>query len=433
MVPGVQSRLFGVYLKRLQGAVAGLHEQTIVGIDDSIAQWKSTWTQAYDELFDVSQKTNLLEYGILLGRLAETYSSHPVAEEILDRLAESAIRREAWIPDPSSILITAGEFNRRRGNLNSSEARFNEALTILEHDLATREERKQTHWSLGRLFYEFSYLHRLRGDACAARAALERSEIECSTAKDEVGVEIARTLLAVLSYEEGFADLAVQELSGCLSRLENLVDNPAVRSANRSGFARRWVINARLHLSLAHVALGRYKAAWQLLRLSRADPSIAGYATAKRIEAQLFLAEGQLKPALEAIGASWDAIEQPPGDLMSTELAAATVAISGVIHGLEESEEGRRSAISCFQQACALPSDLHNRRAQAWAWAGCAILARKAGDKIACLTAIHKGLAAVQRSGAPVRAFLLKLLRSCYSEEEGPTLNDLIELVCRSG
>src|SRR5438270_37562 len=131
MERGFSSRLFGVYLEEIRAASAGLYQRRTKTIDDEINEWKGHWTNAYDRLFEI-RRTDLLEYGMLLGRLAETYSSHLIAEDIFNRLAESAIRREPWIPDPSSVLITAGEFNRRRGNLDDAEARYNDALESLE-------------------------------------------------------------------------------------------------------------------------------------------------------------------------------------------------------------------------------------------------------------------------------------------------------------
>src|SRR5712692_7733484 len=100
---GFHSGLFNAYLKRVDTAVTDLYQQRAEAIADSgqqreiiidtkIPQWRNTWSNAYDGLFDVN-KADLLQYGLLLGRLAETYSAHLVAEEILNRLAESASRR----------------------------------------------------------------------------------------------------------------------------------------------------------------------------------------------------------------------------------------------------------------------------------------------------------------------------------------------------
>src|SRR5262245_18627780 len=126
MVPGFYCRLFGVYLTQLETAVAGLHQQTVENIDVRMAPWTNAWTNAHGKVFDVPS-ADLLRYGLLLGRLAESYSSYLVAEEILNRLAESAIHRDPWIPDPAAVLITAGEFNRRRGNLDNAEGRYRQA------------------------------------------------------------------------------------------------------------------------------------------------------------------------------------------------------------------------------------------------------------------------------------------------------------------
>ena len=422
------SGLFDAYLKRLKKASANPRPRA-ASDPKRVSQWMSTWSNAYDRQFDV-RRPDLLQFGMLLGRFAETHSQHIVAEVVLDRLADSAAQGESWISSPASVLITAGEYNRRRGNLDRAESRYNEARSLLERDLAQVDSRPPIHRELGRVFYELGYLERLRGNAEATRSTFERSEAECDLANDELGAEIARTVLALVSYEEGFAATAIGGLTESLARLKKLANDPKIKEAGRDALARRWVSNSQYHLVQAHLAGGNTPIARRLIvKLGNEQgPSITGLVTAKRIEAQLFLAEGDLGLASDAIGASWEAIEQQ-GDLMSTELAAATVAFAGVTHALEGSSE---SALSCFEQACSLPADLHNRRAQGWAWAGRAILAKEAGDRVTSLAAVHEGLTVVQRCGAPIRAFLMELLRSGCSTEGGPVLDDLKALVCRS-
>ncbi len=430
----LHSRLFGANLEKLDLAEVALHQQKIppVKITKLLDIWYTNWKNAYDRVFE-AQWSEILRFGLSLGRLAESYSFHDMAAEILNRLAESARRREHWIPHPPSVLITAGEFNRRRGDLDRAEDIFHEAVQILEQNLEVAESRRQTHRELGRLFYELAYVHRLRCDAGATRSALERSEVDCILAEDELGAEIARSLLATVSYEEGFADSAVSRLKECLSRFELLVDDSAVKTAGRTALARRWVVNARIHLGQAHLAVGATKAAKDMIerQLCEEDqnPSTAGLATIKRIEAQLRLAEGNLGLAEKAIVASRKAIDYQ-GDMRLTELAAATVAITGLVNALTGSYS---SAVSWFEQACSLPPNLHNRRAQAWAWVGSAILARKAGDPSSSLAAVRKGLDLVQRGGAPIRSFLLNMVRNSYTTGGEADLSDLKALVCRTG
>lgn len=424
--------IFDSYLNLLKTAEAELYQRARKDIPGRLNRWKGTWINAYGQRYEV-KRSDILQFGLLLGRVAEFYLGYDVAEDVLDRLAEAARRREPWIPHAPSVLITAGEFKRRVGDLDGAERRFREAVQILEQDLDAGESRRLTHKELGRVFYELAYVNRLRGDAGATRSTLERSEADCWLAEDALGAEIARSLLGAVSYEEGFAASAVATLKACLSRFELLVDDPAVKAAGRSGFARRWLVNARIHLGQAYLAAGDPEAARPLIESQLAEmdrePMPAFLATLKRVEAQLRLAEGKVSLAQSAIAASWNAIEGQ-GGLDSTELAAATVAITGVTHALTGSTS---SADSCFDQACMLPSDLHNRRAQAWAWAGRAILARESGDRRSSLVAIRKGLDLVQRSGAPIRAFLLEMLRSSYTQEGGAKLCDLKALVCRTG
>ena len=422
------SGVFDCYLNLLVAAEADLYQRARKDVQGRLDRWKGNWINAYDQQYDVKW-SDILQFGLLLGRVAEWYLRYDVAKDVFDRLAEAARRREPWIPHPPSVLITGGEFNRRLGDLDRAEDCFREAVQILEQDLDTVESRRQSHKELGRVFYELAYVNRLRGDAGATRSSLERSEADCILAEDALGAEIARCLLGVVSYEEGLGESAVATLEECLPRFELLVDDPAVKTANRTGFARRWVVNARIHLGQAYLAAGDPDAARHLIEKQLAEfdrePMPAFVATLKRVEAQLRLAEGNLNLAQSAIAASWKAIE----DLNSTELAAATVAITGLTNALMGSTS---SADSCFEQACSLPADLHNRRGQGWAWAGRAILAREAGDRRSSLVAIRKGLDLVQRSGAPIRAFLLQMLRS-YTTEGGAELSDLKALVCRTG
>jgi len=133
----------------------------------------------------------------------------------------------------------------------------------------------------------------------------------------------------------------------------------------------------------------------------------AGHAKLQRIEAQLCLMEGTLDAAISAIGKSWSAMEDQ-AELADVELAAATVAISGVVHALQGEAE---RAMQCFHVARALPADLHNHTAQGLACAGDAILKAESGDCHTALGAVSAGLQSVQRCGAPVRHFLLELLR----------------------
>ena len=432
MRSSIHSGVFKSYLQQLDDAVADLHQRRTLSIDQRVKYWMSAWENALAGVIEV-EPSDLLRYGLLLGRVAESYSFNVVAENVMDQLADAAIRREPWVPDPPSVLITAGEFNRRRGNRDRAEERFGEAIQILEKDIAAAEDRQRVHKELGRLFYELGYLQRLRGDAGAARAALERSEVECELAGDGVGAEIARSVLAAISYEEGLAEAAVAQYKASLAQFVRMVDDPEVRAAGRSGLARRWIFNARVHLAQAYLAAGNHQAARRELDTQLAEqdqePSTLGLATLKRVEAQLLLAEDDLGSAEAAIAASRQALDTQ-GDLKTVDMAAATVAITGVIRALTESHA---SAQSCFEEACQLPPELYNYRGQAWACAGRAILAREAGDADAALRAIGEGLDKVQRGGAPIRSFLLQLLRTAYATETAPGLRDLKVLVYSTG
>ena len=162
--------------------------------------------------------------------------------------------------------------------MDRSERRYNDAVAILTRDLFAAGSRKSIiHRELGRLFYEIGYLHRLRGDAKSTRSALERSEAECDLANDQLGAEIARAIMAMISYEEGFEDAAIRALTERLSRFSSLVSDPEIANAGRSMFARRWVINAQVDLGLAYLAKGDHAAARRLIEASvEHQPSITG-------------------------------------------------------------------------------------------------------------------------------------------------------------
>src|SRR6188474_2476392 len=103
--------LFGVYLKAIRTETEKLYlpEMQPIG-PQRMAEWHSAWANACDGLFHVP-RSDLLEYSRLLARLAEAHSHSLVAEDVFNRLAEGALRREPWISDPASVLIIAGEFS----------------------------------------------------------------------------------------------------------------------------------------------------------------------------------------------------------------------------------------------------------------------------------------------------------------------------------
>jgi tetratricopeptide (TPR) repeat protein len=425
------SRLFNGYFRQLQSEVALLRKQKIGSIRKRLEHLYDTWAGAYGNAGDIT-KSEIVAFGLALGRLAESYSFHQVAESVLNSLADDAINRFAGIEFPAEILISAGELNRRRGELSNAESRFQQAASILEEDLSAEAKRTRSNKELGRVYYEFAYLARLRGDAGAARSALERSEVECELSADWVGVQIAKSLKAAILYEEGFAEDAVWAYEKCLVEFQKMVSDPELEKSGRSGFARRWLVNTQIHLGQANLSAGNVGAARKLIeeRLAAADtePSTIGFSTAKRIEAQLRLAEGDLDRARDAIEKSWNTIREQ-GEEITTELAAATITIAGVIHALKG---GNDYAQSCFEQACRLNPDLHNHRAQGWACAGRAILASASKDENSSRLAIFEGLKLVERCGAPIRFVLLELLRSRYSKKR-LDLKDLRELVHKFG
>jgi hypothetical protein len=310
------SRLFNLYFQQLRSEIELLHKQRVGSIRKRLELLYDTWAGAYGNACDIP-RSDIVAFGLALGRLAESYSFHQVAENVLNILADDAINRVAGIEFPAEILISAGELNRRRGELTNAESRFKQATSILEEDLSAESKRARSHRELGRVYYEFAYLARLRGDAEAARSALERSEVECELSGDWVGVEIAKSLKAAISYEEGFAEDAVRVYEKCLAGFRKMVSDPELEKSGRSGFARRWLANTQTHLGQANLSAGNVGTARKLIqeRLATADtlPSPLDFLTLKRIEAQLRLAEGDLDRARDAITSSWNTIrERPP-------------------------------------------------------------------------------------------------------------------------
>ena len=194
-------KLFRIYLERLEEDVTRLHAKVTSDIDTRVSMYRSTWENACRGYIAVSGPERF-QFAGLLGRVAESYSLHHIAEEVFDQLAEEALQNDSDLPNPVDVLITAGEFNRRRAHLSKAEERFAEAKRLLEHKLLSANDPvalHQIHRQLGRVFYELAYVDRCRGDAGSAASHLERCEMECDLGQDPVGASIARTLRAVLA------------------------------------------------------------------------------------------------------------------------------------------------------------------------------------------------------------------------------------------
>ena len=296
--------LFPKYLAGVRLATEGLHRRRLENLDTRLEIWYSNWVAGHCGML-LADPVDLIEFGLMLGRLAESYSKIDLAERILDQLAEYAAHQVDWIKDPQRILITTGEFKRRRGDLQGAMRRFGEAVEILESNVSNERERAAVHSELGRVFYELGYLSRLRGDAAAAAAAFDRSEVECELAGDSVGVEIARSHRATRLMEEGVATEAVAKFEASVARFQELIVDPAVQAARRDGLARRWLLNVRIHLSQAYLAASNHIEATRLIGALVTEisegPSALAFATTKRIEAQIWLAQNEIGKSEAAI------------------------------------------------------------------------------------------------------------------------------------
>ena len=217
-----------------------------------------------------------------------------------------------------------------------------------------------------------------------------------------------------------------------LQRFTELAEDRAVRGANRAGVALRWLGNARSDLSRALLGLPDLKKAQVLIEQKLSEEasgaSTRGLSIVKRLEARLHLANNDLDAAATAIDVSFKWIE--PKSLRTTELAAATLAM----HGLIRASLGRLSlAEQSLEEACVLPNDLNNRRAQGLAWAARAILARDTGDRALAISSVRRGLELLARCGSPIRLFLLRFLSDVYSGSDTITLADLRNVAWRFG
>lgn len=417
--------LFRKYLERLEQEVIRFYAQVTPNIDIWIKRYYSIWNNARsgDRVLAVSRQEQV-RFGELLGRVAEGYSRHDIAEEVFDRLTEDALDNNSAIAKPIELLITAGEFNRRRVNLPKAQARFMEAKKYLEDRLITAQDLTvfiSLARQLGRVLYELAYIERFHGNAMAEIATLDHSARACTLGHDPVGASIARTLQAMVFCEEEGGSGPISTIQRELQRLSHLAEDETMKRERRDGFARRWIRNAHLHLVQALLTNSNVAAAREVFEVYREheaeEPSRIGLVTLRRIEAQLCLAEGLLDEAHEAIGKAWNASEEH-ASLALIERGASTVAVAGVIHVLQGL---RTSANDCFTQARNLPIDLHNHIAHGWAAMGDAILKMETGDRQAAREAVFYGLHAVQHCGAPTRRALLHL----WSAVEGDSHFDV--------
>lgn len=421
----LHTRLFEQYFEWVKKTSSNLYSNEYeLSIRKRIDILQKNWRNAYDGIID-TEKENILEFGLLLSRVAETHSRSNIARDVMEQLAEHAKNRTPWILEPSSVLISTGEFNRRLGNLERAQTYYNEAIQILESELGTPSTNEQnTHKELGRLFYELAYLHRLRGNALETQSAMERSENECVLAEDSVGAEIARSVQATILYEEGNPETAIEKLKDCLSHFERIVTDPAIQKTGRVNFAIRWKFNASAHLIQAYLVdqqLDNARSEFEKYLNGQDNPSDLWKSSVKRIEAKIHLAENNLELAHESIHESKNSIPED-SRLEDAEGAASLMTIAGLIHALEGDLS---SAKDLFDKACLLPSDLHNHAALGLAWAAQAIITKDLGDEESYITCIQKGLEQVQHCGAPIRRFLQKLQDTGYRDKNGPGISHL--------
>jgi tetratricopeptide (TPR) repeat protein len=428
--------IFEYHLKGLPNDLDRVRDLRSVGENPRVQVYEfaqrrlQVWWDAYKgDMFEVPP-ADLYQYAVSLGSLLEIASFYVDAESVLEMLTHESFISRLSPAFAQSALITAGEYRRRRGSLDAAERHYIAALRMLQEGETGQEP--HFHRQMGRLYYELAYLHRLRGDAGACRSAFEQSEVECVLANDMVGVEIARCSIASVSCEEGFPQPAVAQFTDSLRRLERMIDESSIKEAGRAGLARRWLGNVRSDLSRAYLASQEQRQARVLIEQQLAEdsvgPSVRGLLIIKRLEARLLLSEGRLDAAEAAINASFKAIGD--GEIESTELAAATVMMIGLVEALLGSRESARQS---FQRACSLPSDLNNRRAQGCAWAGLAIIARDANDIRSSRMAIRSGLELLGRCGAPIRNFLFGLMKDIQMTAHEIGFHALMNVVCRFG
>jgi tetratricopeptide (TPR) repeat protein len=393
---------------------------------------RDLWLRAFSEDSSGVSASDICQYGLLLGRMLEMASLFHDAEEIFEFMADDRFLCRLDTLEAQSVCISAGEVRRRRGNLQGAEIHFQHALDVPDTVVRAGNEHQLFFRERGRALYEIAYLNRLRGDVGASRSAYQQSEAECALGEDDVGVEIARCSIASLHCEEGLWGVALTQLELSLQRFSELAEDPGIRAVNRTGLALRWLANARGDACRALLGIPALERAQALIEQALSEEasgaSVRGLSIAKRLEARLHLAKNDLDAAASVIDVSFRLIE--PRSLQTTELAAATMAM----HGLIRASMGQLSlAKQSLGQACDLPSDLNNRRAQGLAWAARAILARGTGDRALAISSVRRGLELLTRCGSPIRLFLLRFLSDVYSGSDMVMLSDLQNVAWRFG
>lgn len=148
------------------------------------------------------------------------------------------------------------------GNALVDLGRAGEARVILEEALGVARE-LDSGWYAVYVLRNLAYAFRFAGDTASSRSRLVEASSLLRSIGDQVEIDLTRTELAALDFEDGDAEAAVADLADLFAH----------------GFAsrgpRRLVVLAGLELSEYLIALGRYDDAWkrahEVLDLARGE------------------------------------------------------------------------------------------------------------------------------------------------------------------
>ncbi len=368
----------------------------------TLDRWSEIWAFAFNH-----RKTlllppeDLVKTGVLLARVAESYTAHEIADRVFRCLDTLVKERDPNGLEMAEILVGAGELDRRCAQLDRATERCNRALEI-----GSVQDTPAAHKLVSRILYELAYIDLYSGDADSALQRLAFSHAKADKAGDAVGAGIARALSAAIRTDQGVLGEPVETLRAESLRFAALAESDEIKRIGRHVFANRWRVNCDIHAMQALLAAGKVRAArhaYDNYVTNDPSPSRHGNATLALTGACIALAEERIDEAATLAERSREATPLP-FDIQ--EAAAVVTSLYGVISLARGDAQRARDA---FNEAIHLNPALHNAKGQGWAALGLAVLAIEAGDRSSALAAIDVGITRCARCCAPVRLALTEL------------------------
>lgn len=395
----------GIY-RQLCAEVEAEHSRLFSTVDRQSLPTLDRWFEAWAFAFNHQKMLrlppeDLVKSGRLLARVAESYTTHEIADRVFRYLETLANERDPNGLEMAEMLVGAGELDRRLAQLDRATDRCKRALKIAEV-----QDTPGAHKLVSRILYELAYIDLYGGDTYSALEGLALSLTQADKAGDAVGAGIARALSAAIRTEEGVLDEPVETLRAESMRFAVLAESDELKRIGRHVFANRWRVNCDIHFMQALLASGEVgpaRHAYDDYVTNDPNPSRLGNATLALTGACIALAEGRLN---EAATLAERCREATPLPFELQEAAAGVTSIYGVISLVRGDAERARDA---FNEATHLNPALRNAKGQGWAALGLAILAIEANDRTAALTAVDVGITRCARCSAPVRRALTDL------------------------